>query len=208
MDGFVRLSETPVFEGHLFSVRRLTYADPEGGTFDREVVRHPGAVAVVPVHDDGSVTLVRQLRVAVGEPVLEAPAGTCDVDGEDLEATAARELAEEAGLRAKALRHLGSVYNSPGYTDQRTAIYLATGLEPCESSPAGVEERFLSVETVALSDVEVLVGNGRLVDSTTIVGLFLARTARGASTASRAPSAPSAPRAAPPVPARPPRPEG
>jgi ADP-ribose pyrophosphatase len=177
VDGFVRRSEEPIFDGHLFSVRRVTFADPEGETFDREVVRHPGAVAVVPVHGDGTVTLVRQMRVAVGEPVLEAPAGTCDVSGEDLESTAARELGEEAGLRAGRLRHLASIYNSPGYTDQRTAIFLATDLQACDSQPAGPEERFLSVETVALSDVEQLVRSGRLIDSTTIVGLFLAKGA-------------------------------
>lgn len=177
MEGFVRKTEETIFDGHLFSVRRITYADPDGETFDREIVRHPGAVAVVPVHDDGTVTLVRQLRVAVGEPVLEAPAGTCDVDGEDLEATAARELEEEAGLEARTLRHLASVYNSPGYTDQKTAIFLATGLERCDKKPSGVEERFLAVETVALTDVESLVASGRLIDSTTIVGLFLARRA-------------------------------
>lgn len=174
MDGFVQRSEEDIFEGHLFAVRRVTYADPDGGTFQRDVVRHPGAVTVVPVHPDGMVTLVRQLRVAVAEPVLEAPAGTCDVDGEDLEATAARELEEEAGLRAGRLRYLASVYNSPGYTDQKTAIYLATDLEPCPRQPSGVEERHLSVEQVALADVEGLVATGRLVDSTTIVGLLLA----------------------------------
>lgn len=179
MDGFVRRFEEPIFDGHLFSVRRLTYTDPDGETFDREVVRHPGAVAVVPVHPDGTVTLVRQLRVAVAEPVLEAPAGTCDVDGEDLEVTAQRELGEEAGLRARRLVRLVSVYNSPGYTDQRTAIFLATGLEPCEARPAGAEERYLSVERVALADVEELVSGGRLVDSTTIVGLLLAARAMG-----------------------------
>jgi 8-oxo-dGTP pyrophosphatase MutT (NUDIX family) len=177
VDGFTLRSEEPIFDGHLFSVRRVTYTDPDGGTFDREVVSHPGAVAVVPVHPDGSVTLVRQLRVAVGEPVLEAPAGTCDVDGEDPEATASRELVEEAGLRAGHLRHLASVYNSPGYTSQKTAIYLATELEPCTAEPAGPEERFASIETVALSDVEQLVASGRLIDSTTIVGLLLAKRA-------------------------------
>jgi 8-oxo-dGTP pyrophosphatase MutT (NUDIX family) len=175
VDGFVRRSEEPIFDGHLFSVRRVTYVDPEGETFDREIVRHPGAVTVVPVHEDGTVTLVRQLRVPVGEPVLEAPAGTCDVDGEDLEATASRELEEEAGLRPGRLRYLASVYNSPGYTDQKTAIFLATDLEPGRARPSGAEERFLSVEQVQLADVEDLVAGGRLVDSTTIVGLLLAR---------------------------------
>jgi 8-oxo-dGTP pyrophosphatase MutT (NUDIX family) len=175
VDGFVRLSEEPIFDGHLFSVRHVTFADPDGQPFTRDVVRHPGAVSVVPLHGDGTVTLVRQLRVAVGVPVLEAPAGTCDVEGEEPAETARRELAEEAGLLAGRLERLAAVYNSPGYTDQRTTVFLATDLEPCETARGGVEERWMSVERVALSDLEHLVEDGRLTDSTTIVGLYLAR---------------------------------
>lgn len=179
MDGFLRLDEHQVFEGHVFRVAHARFADPDGQEFERDVVRHPGAVAVVPVHADGMVSLVRQMRVAVGESVLEIPAGTCDVDGEPPEETARRELAEEAGLRASRIRQLIGVYNSPGFCDQRTVIYLATDLEPCETSPAGVEERWMSVEHVALDDVERLVGERRLVDETTVLGLLLARAAIG-----------------------------
>jgi 8-oxo-dGTP pyrophosphatase MutT (NUDIX family) len=175
--GFRRLGEDRLFEGHLFSVSRVRLSDPDGGEFSREIVEHPGAVAIVPVHDDGTVTLVRQMRPAVGETVLEAPAGTCDVDGESLEETARRELAEEAGLRARRITRLAAVYNSPGYTTQVTTIFLATGLEPCETGRAGVEERWMSVETLPLDATERLVADGRLLDSTTIVGLFLARGA-------------------------------
>lgn len=174
-DGFRQVAEEPIFASRVFSISHLTLTDPAGEVFERDVVRHPGAVAVVPLAADGTVTLVRQMRPAVGEAVLEAPAGTRDVDGEAPEVTALRELAEEAGLKAASLRRLATVYNSPGYTDQRTTIFLATGLEPCETEPAGVEERWMSVETIALSDLEQLVSSGRLVDSTTIVGLFLAR---------------------------------
>src|SRR5579862_3539435 len=106
MTGFRRLGESREFEGHLFSVSKVRFADPDGEEFERDVVRHPGAVSVVAAAEDGSVTLVRQVRAAVGESVLEAPAGTCDVDGEDPAATARRELAEEAGLHAERLERL------------------------------------------------------------------------------------------------------
>ena len=175
LHGFRRLAERPRFDGHLFCVRTVRYADPDGHEFERDVVRHPGAVSVVAAHGDGTVTLVRQLRVPVDEPVLEAPAGTCDVDGEHPETTALRELEEEAGLRAGRLLRLGTVYNSPGYTDQRTIVYLATEVAPCETRPSGAEERWMSTERVALCDVERLVAEGRLLDATTIVGLLLAR---------------------------------
>ena len=177
---FRRLREETLFEGRVFSVVNATFADPDGEEFHRDVVRHPGAVAVVPLHEDGTVSLVRQMRPAVGEPVLEIPAGTCDVDGEDLETTAHRELVEEAGLRAKRLERLAAVYNSPGYTDQRTTIFLATGLEACDADPAGVEERWMSVERLPLADAASLIASGHLVDSTTIVGMLLARDMRAA----------------------------
>lgn len=172
---FRALGESPIFDSHVFSVRKVQVADPEGEHFERDVVRHPGAVSVVPLHDDGTVTLVRQHRVAVGTAVLEAPAGTCDEEGEEPADTARRELAEEAGLVARLVVPLGSVFNSPGYTDQRTRLFLATGLESCEKAPAGIEERWLTVERVPLREVENLVESGRLLDATTIVGLFLAR---------------------------------
>lgn len=175
--GFHRLGEEPRFDGRLFSVRAVAYADPDGRPFERDVVRHPGAVSVVAAHGDGTVTLVRQVRVAVGAEVLEAPAGTCDVDGEDPESTARRELEEEAGLRAGPMVRLGAVYNSPGYTDQRTVLFLATDPVPCETRRSGAEERWMTTERVALADVERLVADGRLLDATTIVGLLLARRA-------------------------------
>jgi|GEM_PF-50544 len=174
LTGFRKVSERPGFRGHLFSVSAVRFADPDGDEFDRDVVRHPGAVSVVAVSDDGVVTLVRQVRVAVGESVLEAPAGTRDVDGERPEETARRELAEEAGLEAERLERLAVVFNSPGYTDQRTVIFLARGLSPCETGPTGAEERWMSTERVALADVDLLVAQGRLKDATTIAGLLLA----------------------------------
>ena len=179
LHGFRRVGEDSRFAGRLFRVASVRYRDPEGNEFARDVVRHPGAVSIVPVHPDGTATLVRQVRVAVGAEVLEAPAGTCDVEGEDSEATAQRELEEEAGLRARRLVRLGEVYNSPGYTDQRTVVFLATDVVPCTSRPSGTEERWMSTERVELADVERLVASGRLLDATTIAGLLLARWALG-----------------------------
>lgn len=175
--GFHQIGEREVFRGHVFSVAHVRFTDPDGRPFERDVVRHPGAVAVVPVHADRTATLVRQMRVAVGEPVLEVPAGTCDVDGEPPEETAQRELAEEAGLRAGRTERLAVLYNTPGFCDQRTTIFLATDLEPCARSPAGLEERWMQVERIALDDVEAMIADGLLVDGTTVAALLLARGA-------------------------------
>jgi 8-oxo-dGTP pyrophosphatase MutT (NUDIX family) len=173
------LGEEEVFRGFVFSVGRAHFVDPSGRPFERFVLHHPGAVAVVAVDDHRAVTLVRQFRAAVGAYVLEIPAGTRDVDGEDPEATARRELAEEAGLEAKAFRHLITTYNSPGYSDQATLIYLATGLRETGRAPAGIEESWMRRVTVSLDDLDELVANGTIVDASTVIGLSLARAALG-----------------------------
>lgn len=169
------MGEEEIFRGHIFSAGRARFTDPDGQPFDRYVIHHPGAVAVVAVDDRRQATLVRQLRPAVWASVLEIPAGTCDVDGEPPEETARRELAEEAGLEAGQLRLLAATWNSPGVSDQRTRIYLATGLRPCPTDRHGVEERWMTVEQVPLDEVEAMVADGRLMDQTTVVGLLLAR---------------------------------
>ena len=169
------MGEDEIFRGYIFSAGRARFTDPDGRPFDRYVIHHPGAVAVVAVDDRRRATLVRQLRPAVWASVLEIPAGTCDVDEEPPAETARRELAEEAGLEPDHLELLATTWNSPGVSDQRTNIYLATGLRPCPTDRHGVEERWMTVEQVALDDVEAMVADGRLMDQTTVVGLLLAR---------------------------------
>jgi 8-oxo-dGTP pyrophosphatase MutT (NUDIX family) len=172
---FRRVSEEELLRAWLFRVDRIHLLDPEDRPFERVVVRHPGAVTVVPVHDDGTVSLVRQYRAAVDASVLEIPAGTRDKDGETEEQTARRELAEEAGLEAALVEPLIGIWNTPGVSDQHTIIFLATGLSPCRSRPDGVEERYLTVERVRLTDLDDLVAEGTLKDETTVLGLYLAR---------------------------------
>jgi 8-oxo-dGDP phosphatase len=173
--GFRRVSEEELLRAWLFRVDRLHLVDPDGDPFERVVVRHPGAVTVVPVHDDGTVTLVRQYRAAVDTLVLEIVAGTRDQDGEEPEATARRELAEEAGLEAAHWELLIGTWNSPGVSDQQTLVYLATGLTSVPTRPQGVEEGYMTVETMHLDDVDALVADGSLRDETTVLGLYLAR---------------------------------
>ena len=175
MTGFRRVSEENLLEAWLFRVDRFHLLDPGGRAFDRFVIRHPGAVTVVPVHDDGTVSLVRQYRAAVDDLVLEIPAGTRDKEGESEEATARRELAEEAGLEAATWERLIGTWNTPGVSDQHTTIFMATGLTPTESRPDGIEERYMSVERIPLADLDRLVVEGALKDETTVLGLYMAR---------------------------------
>jgi 8-oxo-dGDP phosphatase len=173
--GFRRVSEEELLRAWLFRVDRVHLRDPAGKPFERVIVRHPGAVTVVPFHDDGTVSLVRQYRASVDAMVLEIPAGTRDRDGETEEETARRELAEEAGLEAAHLETLIDTWNTPGVSDQQTTIFLATGLSPCRSRPDGVEEAYLTVETFRLAELDDRVAEGVLKDETTVLGLYLAR---------------------------------
>jgi 8-oxo-dGTP pyrophosphatase MutT (NUDIX family) len=175
VSSFRRVSEEELLRAWLFRVDKFHLVDPNGEPFDRFVIRHPGAVTIVPVHDDGRVTLVRQYRAAVDDMVLEIPAGTCDVEGESLEATARRELIEEAGLEAASMEVLIGTWNTPGVSDQHTTIFLATGLSAVETKPDGVEEGFMTVETIHLDEIDALVANGTLKDETTVLGLLMAR---------------------------------
>ena len=175
--GFRKLDERVVFDGHLITVVQGTFADPSGERFERDLVHHPGAVSIVPVVDGRRVLLVRQYRAAVDRVLLEIPAGKRDVDGEDPGVTAARELEEEVGMRAGRLHKLAEFYNSPGFCDEHSFVYLATGLERTETSAHGVEEQHMTVEEVALDDLAGLVASGELVDAKSIIGLALAREA-------------------------------
>ena len=161
----------------VFDVERLVL-DDGGSTFTREVVRHRGAVAIL-AYDGRRVVLVRQWRAPLARAILEVPAGTCDVDGEGLEATARRELEEEAGLHAGRLDCLGTFWNSPGWSDQATVIYLATELTEVPRRPDGPEEHAIDVVWLSLAEATALVGGDEPCDSSTAVAILalLARLA-------------------------------
>jgi ADP-ribose pyrophosphatase len=150
---------------------------PGGETVTRVVVRHPGAVVVVPVEEDGTtVRCVRQYRAAVDRPVLELPAGKRDVDDEPPAATAARELQEELGVRPGRLVKLAEFLNTPGFCDEHSHLFLALELETVGTGePTSPEERDMERVTVSLADVETLVASGDLHDAKTIIGMLLAR---------------------------------
>jgi ADP-ribose pyrophosphatase len=178
--GFRHLSDEVRFEGWRISLVRSEFAAPDGQRFSRDVVRHPGAVAVVPVTERDSVLLVRQYRGPVDRELLEIPAGTRDFDGEAPETTARRELEEEVGVRAGTMQRLGAIFNTPGFCDEETLIYMAGELEPVDHARHGEEERYIEVVEVALADVDAMIASGELIDAQTVLGLLLARAARHA----------------------------
>lgn len=169
------LGERIQYDAGFYQLKTATFLDPDGFTFERDIVRHPGAVCVVAIEGDPPhVLLVRQYRGAVNDEMLEVPAGKLDIPGEPLETAAARELAEEVGRTAADLAELGSFLNSPGFTDERTTCFLARGLATVDRDAHGIEEEHMVVVAVPWSEIWNRIGRGEIVDAKTIIALALA----------------------------------
>jgi 8-oxo-dGTP pyrophosphatase MutT (NUDIX family) len=170
-----------IHEGRVISLYRETVTMPGGGESVREIVRHPGAVAVVAVDDRDRVVLLRQYRHPVGGYLWELPAGLRDADGEPPLATAKRELAEEAQLAAARWSLLATSYSSPGFCDEEVQIYLAEDLIDVDL-PAGFlvehEEADMTVVRVPLAEAVQRVFAGDIRNSSAVIGLLAAAQAR------------------------------
>lgn len=141
--------------------------------FTREVVVHPGAVAVVPMLGD-QVVLYEQHRVPAGRSLIELPAGKLDVAGEPPEVAARRECEEEVGYRPGRMEPLIGFYTAPGFSDEWIQVYLATDLEPVPARPDGIEEETARVLTMPLREALDTIASGGIVDCKTIAGLYAA----------------------------------
>lgn len=164
------VSEDVAWTGRIFNVDRLRVRMPDGREALRDVVRHPGAVAVVALTDDGRICLVRQYRTALGRVTVELPAGKLD-PGEDPLDCAVRELAEETGVRAERMAFLTTIATSAGFADELIHIYMATGLRVTRSSPD--DDEFINVDLVPLSELVDAVLDGRIEDAKTVVGALV-----------------------------------
>ena len=171
------IARTELYVGRLGSFGLEEVRLPNGVTTELAVLRHPGAAAVLPLHDDGTVTLVRQHRHCTGGRLWEIPAGKIDGD-EAPEICAARELAEEAGL-AGTLRHLTTIWTAPAFTDERIALYVATDLRAVPS--ALEEDEVLDVVRLPLVEVQDMIARGELTDAKSLCAILLATAADGAS---------------------------
>lgn len=169
-------SET-VYVGRVFRIDSMTVRLPDGRTAGRDVLRHNGGACVVPLDAQGNVHLVRQYRIALARETLEIPAGKLEPD-EDPLVCAIRELREETGLTSGKVEKLAMIHPTPGYSDERLHIYLATDLREGESCTD--EDEFLSVEIHSLEECLRMVDDGTITDSKTVVGILsTARRLRG-----------------------------
>ena len=165
---FQQTSTEAAYEGRIATVHRRTFRHEDGEEVEREVVAHPGAVAVV-AHDGDQLYLVRQPREAIGiHDFLELPAGKLDEEGEDLLATAQRELIEEIGKAGEHWEHLRTYYSSAGFTDEEVHIYLATGLS--DRSAEVEENERIDIVTYPLDQLDALLDDVQ--DAKTLIGLY------------------------------------
>ena len=166
------LESKTIFEGKILTVQLDKAQLPDGSTAGREVCRHPGGVAVLPLEEDGTVSLVRQYRYPFHRVILELPAGKLD-PGEDHRPAAARELGEETGLEAGELIYLGALYASPGFCDEVLHMYLGRKLKQSAAHPD--EDEFLDVVKMSLEELTDRVMAGEISDAKTVALTLKAR---------------------------------
>jgi 8-oxo-dGTP pyrophosphatase MutT (NUDIX family) len=169
---FRQVDERLLYQGWVMQVVVGSFEAPDGARFQRDVIRHRGAVGIVAV-DGPDVVMVRQYRPALDAELLEIPAGTRDQEGEDPKATAIRELAEEIGATAEELTHLLTYWVAPGLSDEQMHLYVARGLRFGARHSDGPEESAMTVERVPLGEAGRLIAQGRIVDAKSIIGLML-----------------------------------
>lgn len=149
---------------------RHHFMGPNGEGLVRELIHHPGSVVVVPVLD-GEVLMLRQFRPATGDWLWELPAGKCDHPGEAPDQTARRECAEETGFLPGSLRLVSQFFNSPGFCDEATRVYIGEELAAVGRQPQGWEERTAQVVKMPVSDLKRRLEEGEIVDAKTLIGL-------------------------------------
>lgn len=171
-----KISSVRLHTGKIIQLDRDTVRFPDGSTGELDMVRHPGASAIVPFlsdprGDDPQILLIKQYRYAADGYIYEIPAGRLDHD-EDPRDCATRELKEETGCTARTVEHLTTIFTTPGFTDEKIHIFLASGLE--HGDTAHEADEFLTIETMSLSRALEMVQKGEIIDGKTVVGLLFA----------------------------------
>ncbi|ARD49407.1 ADP-ribose pyrophosphatase [Sporosarcina sp. P37] len=165
------LSTKQIFAGKIISLQVDEVELPDGKLAKRELVKHPGAVAIIALTEDKKIVLVEQFRKALERTMLEIPAGKIE-PGEEPELTARRELEEETGYRAKSFKYLQTFSTSPGFADEIIHLYIAENLVRIEHPAAGDEDEFIEVLEVSVKEAEELIANERIYDAKTVAAVW------------------------------------
>ncbi len=171
-----KISSEEIFDGVAIHLFRDEILLPNGNKGVREVIRHPGAVCVLPITDDGEVIFVNQFRYAFNKVTLEVPAGKLE-KGEDPKEAALRELSEETGLEAKTIIHIGDMYTTPALIDE--VIHLYIGKDLTEGAQHLDEDEFINIVKMPLEKAVEMVMNGAIKDSKTQIVLLKAWKMQG-----------------------------
>ena len=163
------ISSKRIYEGRIINLRVDTVTLPNGKTSKREIVEYAGAVAVVPMNKNGELLLVRKYRYAVGQTLLEIPAGKIE-PGEDYAVSAGRELLEETGFTASNLKPLISFYSTPGFTNEQIHLFLATDLKLKKQKLD--DDEFIDVVTVTLKQALEMIWSGKICDAKSVAGIL------------------------------------
>ncbi|MBN2909781.1 NUDIX hydrolase [Polycladomyces sp. WAk] len=158
-----------IYEGNIIRVQLDQVILPDGGTSQREIVKHPGAVAVVAITDEKKLVLVRQFRKPLEKTILEIPAGKLE-PGEDPRACAFRELEEETGYQAEEMTPLVSFYTSPGFADEIMHLYVANGLRKGEAQPD--QDEFVELVELTLPEAWQRIADGEICDAKTVAAVY------------------------------------
>ena len=159
------LSENIIYEGNYLTFTNISVELPNGDISDRDIIKHPGACAIIPFIDNNKIILVEQFRKAIEKTILEIPAGKLDKT-EDSLTCAHRELEEETGYKAKNMTYLGAIATAPGFCNELIHLYKATDLYIGEKSCD--EDEFTEVKTFTLEEVKSMVKSGEIIDTKTI----------------------------------------
>jgi ADP-ribose pyrophosphatase len=172
------VSSRSIYDGRVIHLRLETLKMPDGATYEREIIRHNGAVAMLPLEADGSVILVKQYRAGSEQEMLELPAGTLN-PGEDRQDCARRELQEEIGFYPENLVELGQFWTAASYTSELITIYLVEGLRP--SKLAGDRDEHLTPVRMPFEEALRMAYANQIEDGKTLIGLMWAAQRKGRS---------------------------
>lgn len=168
------LTSTEIYKGKIISLRIEEVELPNGKTAQRELIKHPGAVAILAITADEKIVLVEQFRKALDRSLVEIPAGKIE-PGEDPETTAIRELEEETGYSATEFTYIQSFATSPGFADEIIHLYLAMGLKKVDNPAAGDDDEFINLLEASIAEAEEMMASTKIYDAKTAFAILYAK---------------------------------